>query len=51
MVAARVENHGCDTWTVFRDFSTFKQSKVIDSSMLFNSLMSNFNIIVLLIFV
>ena len=45
MAVARVGDHRCDVWTVFNDCSAFKQLSVIDSSILFNSLMSNCDII------
>ena len=42
---ARVGDHGCDAWTVFNDCSLFKQLSVIDSSISFNSLMFNCDIV------
>ena len=51
MVMARVGGYGCDAWTVFNEYSTFKQPMLMDSFMPFNSLMYNCDIVLLLILV
>ena len=51
MAEARVGDHEYDTWTVFSDSSAFKEPNLIDLSISFNSIMYNFLIVLLLIFV
>ena len=50
MVEAKVGDHGCDIWIVFKHVSTFIAPIVMDLSILLMDIMSSFDIVLLLIF-
>ena len=50
MAEVRVGDHVCDAWMSFIDCSVFKVYIVIDLSISFMAIMSNFDIVLLLIF-